>query len=69
MYLSQVTKEILKERTYCSFKTVTKIDYKTDMADEYSFLYFNFLSFLVQANFLELEIIAITSGNYLNKLF
>lgn len=34
MYLSQVTKEILKERTYCSFKTVTKIDYKTDMADD-----------------------------------
>lgn len=34
MYLSQVTKEILKERTYCSFKTVTKIDHKTDMADD-----------------------------------
>ena len=62
MNLSQVTNEILKKRTYCS-------DYKTDMADEHSFLYFNFLSFLVQANFLELQILAITSGSYLNKLF
>ena len=62
MNLSQVTNEILKKRTYCS-------DYKTDMADEHSFLYFNFLSFLVQANFLELQILDITSGSYLNKLF
>lgn len=62
MNLSQVTKEILKKRTYGS-------DYKTDMADENSFLYFNFLSFLVEANFLKLQILAVTSGSYLNKLF
>ena len=62
MNLSQVTKEILKKRTYGSY-------YKTDMADENSFLYFNFLSFLVQANFLKLQILAVTSGSYLNKSF
>lgn len=30
--------------------------------------YKNFLELEIQANFLELEIIAITSGSYLNKL-